>query len=166
MERLWAPWRLEYVLDDKPSGCIFCLEAGREQDRDNLVLHRTSSCFVMLNRYPYGYGHLLVAPLRHVPDLDVLPPSELHDLIDLVNRSVQVLKECVEPEGLNVGMNLGSAAGAGVAGHLHVHVIPRWVGDTNFVAVIGDVRVMPENLRSSYDRLFPGFNPGNDGCSP
>lgn len=157
MKRLWAPWRIEYILNSKPAGCIFCLKEGREQDRENLVLYSTSLSFVMLNRYPYTNGHLLVAPHRHAADLDGLSGEEMSDLFDLVRLSCNVLNAAAAPQGFNIGINLGKAAGAGVDDHLHVHVVPRWNGDTNFMSVVADLRVMPENLLSTYDGLLPGF---------
>ena len=166
MERIWAPWRLEYILDHKPSGCIFCIGASSRTDRDNLVLHRTALSLVLLNRYPYTHGHLLIPPLRHVADLELLSAAELHDLFDLASLAGSILKACISPDGMNIGMNIGAAAGAGVADHLHVHVVPRWAGDTNFIGVIADVKVMPENLLSTYDRLLPGFAAHVKGDSP
>jgi ATP adenylyltransferase len=158
MKRLWAPWRIEYILNSKPSGCIFCLEEEREQDRENLVLHRTALSLVMLNRYPYTNGHLLVAPYRHAADLNALSGDEINDLFGLVRLSCSVLTSTAAPQGFNIGMNLGRAAGAGVEEHLHVHIVPRWNGDTNFMSVVADLRVMPENLQSTYDALIAGFS--------
>ncbi len=157
MERLWAPWRIEYILNEKPDSCIFCLEDKQDKDRENLVLHRSSHSFVMLNRYPYCNGHILVSPFRHVSALDQLDSREMLDLISTVSKCVTILSDKFAPQGLNVGLNLGKVAGAGVDDHIHVHIVPRWVGDTNFMTVIADVRVMPENLAATYDRLLPGF---------
>jgi len=157
MKTLWAPWRIEYIRSKKPSGCIFCLEAQGEKDRENLVLFRTSLSFVMLNRYPYSNGHLLIAPHRHVANLDGLSGDEILDLFDLMKVSCTVLQAAASPEGFNIGINLGKAAGAGVEEHVHLHVVPRWNGDTNFMSVIADLRVMPENLMATYEALLPGF---------
>lgn len=157
MERLWAPWRIEYILNEKPDSCIFCLEDKQDKDRENLVLHRSSHSLVMLNRYPYCNGHILVAPFRHVSALNQLDSGEMLDLISTVSKCVTIISDKFVPQGLNVGLNLGKAAGAGVDDHIHVHIVPRWVGDTNFMTVIADVRVMPENLAATYDRLLPGF---------
>ncbi len=157
MKTLWAPWRIEYIRNEKPPGCIFCGKDSGSHDKDDLVLHRTSCSFVMLNRYPYSNGHLLVAPFRHVPTLEGLSADEVLDLFDLMKLSCRVLQSIASPQGYNIGINLGKAAGAGVEEHLHVHVVPRWNGDTNFMSVIGDLRVMPENLRATYDALLPGF---------
>jgi len=157
MERLWAPWRIEYILSKKPEGCIFCLYPQQTDDRDSLILHRSSRTFVMLNRYPYTNGHLLVAPNRHISDLNDLAAEELLELMTTVRLCCKVLQEKASPQGFNIGMNLGKAAGAGVDDHLHMHIVPRWNGDTNFMSVIDDVRVMPENLLATYDALYPGF---------
>ncbi len=161
MDRLWAPWRMEYILNEKPDGCIFCLEAaeGEEPDRERLVLRRDRRTFVMMNRYPYCNGHLLVSPYRHVGNIDGLETEEMLELFENVRICCDVMNKAFSPQGFNIGMNLGKAAGAGVDDHLHIHVVPRWTGDTNYMTVIADVRVMPENLSATYDRLrhlFPG----------
>jgi ATP adenylyltransferase len=157
MKILWAPWRMEYIRNTKPSGCIFCLGDRVDSDRENLVLHRTPSSFVMLNRYPYSNGHLLIAPHRHVANLDGLSGAEALDLFQLMKLSCAVLNKVASPQGFNVGMNLGKAAGAGIEEHLHIHVVPRWNGDTNFMCVVGDLRVIPESLMATYDALLSGF---------
>ena len=157
MERLWAPWRMQYILNQKPEGCIFCLGDDKEQDRHLLVLYRSTHSFVMMNRYPYCNGHMLVCPFRHVSTPDQLESDQMLDLFATVNLCTKVLSTKFSPQGFNIGINLGKAAGAGVDDHLHVHVVPRWVGDTNFMTVIADVRVMPENLLATYDKLLPGF---------
>ena len=157
MERLWAPWRMEYILNSKPAGCIFCLGDLAASDRHNLVLHRTPLSFVMLNRYPYTNGHLWCAPFSHAADLEGLTTEEKNDLFNLVRLSCNVLKNAVSPQGLNLGINLGKAAGAGVEEHLHVHIVPRWNGDTNFMSVTADLRVVPESLMATYELLLPGF---------
>lgn len=160
MKSLWAPWRMEYIRSKKPSECIFCLEDRAEHDRENLVLHRTPFSFVMLNRYPYSNGHLLVASHRHVANLDGLSGEEVLDLFELMKLSCRALNNAASPQGFNIGMNLGKAAGAGVEEHIHIHIVPRWNGDTNFMSVIADLRVMPENLTATYDALLPEFIPG------
>lgn len=157
MERIWAPWRMEYILADKPEGCIFCVSSDSSGDRDRLIVHRTASSFVMLNRYPYSNGHLMASPFRHVASLEALTDEELFDLMKCVRLCCRILSDVAATQGFNVGINAGKAAGAGVDDHLHVHVVPRWAGDTNFMTVIGDVRVMPENLLASYDLLLPAF---------
>ena len=157
MDRLWAPWRMEYLLDEKPSGCIFCLPATAEQDRGRLVLHRTASSLVMLNRYPYTNGHLLIAPNRHTAEIEGLTNEEMLDLFRTLGLCKRILQETARPDGFNIGINLGRFAGAGVEDHIHLHIVPRWRGDTNFMSVIPDVRVMPENLTVTFERLLPAF---------
>jgi ATP adenylyltransferase len=156
MDRIWAPWRIEYILAEKPEGCIFCNLEGTVW-RDRLVLHRTPLSFVMLNRYPYTNGHLMIAPLRHTADMDSLGEDEMLDLFRTVRLCRAVLRETASPQGFNIGINLGHAAGAGIDDHLHIHMVPRWNGDTNYMTVVGDLRVMPENLLATYDKLLPGF---------
>jgi ATP adenylyltransferase len=157
VEVLWAPWRMTYI-DAKGTDreCIFC--AGpRGEPRDRLVLGTTRASVVMLNRYPYQNGHLMVAPRRHTADLPGLPADEHVDLAETLRRAVATLAERFHPEGFNIGLNLGACAGAGVLDHLHWHIVPRWTGDTNFMPALSDVRVMPQHLLDTYDRLRPGF---------
>jgi ATP adenylyltransferase len=165
MERLWSPWRLAYVTGEKQSeGCVFCNAAAAARadtapraGDDSLVVHAGSSCFVVLNLFPYNNGHLMVAPYRHAGTLSALTTDELHELAALTQRSERALTEAYQPHGLNVGINLGKPAGAGVLDHLHVHLVPRWNGDTNFMTVVGNVRVLPEDLRETVKRLKPIF---------
>jgi ATP adenylyltransferase len=157
MERLWAPWRMEYILNKKPDGCIFCLKEENDKEREILLLYRAKHSFVMMNRYPYCNGHLLVSPYRHLADMSGLTDAEMLDLFATVKLSCDVLSAKFSPQGFNIGINIGKAAGAGVDDHMHIHVVPRWVGDTNFMTVIADVRVMPENLMATYDKLLAGF---------
>lgn len=154
MERIWAPWRMEYIMEKEPQGCIFC---GEGEDRERLVLRRTPLTLVQLNRYPYVNGHLMVVPRRHTADFDSLDDAEMLDLFREVALCRRVLCDALSPDGFNIGMNLGRAAGAGVEDHLHLHVVPRWHGDTNYMAVTADVRVLPEALLHTYDRLLPFF---------
>jgi ATP adenylyltransferase len=154
---LWAPWRMEYILSSKPEECILCLGTDRKDDKARLVLYRSSHSLVMMNRYPYNNGHLMVAPLQHIADLEHIAPETAQDMFQVLQKSLQILRKCLKPEGFNVGLNLGKVAGAGVEEHLHIHVVPRWNGDTNFMPVLGDVRVMPEHLENSYDKLYPSF---------
>lgn len=157
MDALWAPWRMEYILDEqKPDGCIFCL-ATDGKGADNLVLGVGPTCLVMMNKYPYNNGHLLVAPLKHVPDLASLSDAERCDLLGCVNKAIDALKAVMNPEGFNVGLNLGRVAGAGIETHMHFHVVPRWGGDTNFMTVFADVRSIPEHIRATYEKLKPYF---------
>ena len=154
---LWAPWRMEYILSKKPEECIFCLGKDRKEDKERLVLYRSSLSFVIMNRYPYNNGHIMVAPLKHSADVENIDPETAQDMFQVLQKSLKILKKCLRPEGFNVGLNLGKVAGAGVEEHLHMHVVPRWNGDTNFMPVLGDVRVMPEHLEDSYDKLYPSF---------
>jgi ATP adenylyltransferase len=157
---LWAPWRVELIEAKKPEGCIFCsfiAEHGDEADRRNLILVRTALSFAILNRYPYNNGHLMVVPQRHGGDLTALTPAETADLDQLLQRSLRALDATYHPQGYNIGMNLGTVAGAGIADHLHHHVVPRWNGDTNFMPVLADTKVMIEHLEVSYDKLKAGF---------
>jgi ATP adenylyltransferase len=155
-EVLFAPWRYEYLVSEKSGPCIFCAAAAAD-DEGSLVVHRGAEVFVLLNRYPYTNGHLMVAPYRHDAWLSDSKGSTLDELIRTVARAEKVLTETYHTDGLNVGINFGSAAGAGVTGHYHVHVVPRWAGDTNFMTVAGDVRVVPEDLQQTRRRLAPLF---------
>ncbi len=157
MERLWAPWRMEYILDEKPEGCIFCRGRDGDDDRKSLILYRTGHALVMMNRYPYVNGHLMVAPYRHTGSLHDLLSEELLELMETARLCQRILDSELHPGGYNIGFNLGSAAGAGIADHLHLHIVPRWQGDTNFMTVLGDVRVLPEALSLQYDRLLRLF---------
>lgn len=157
MERVWAPWRMEYILNVKPDHCILCIDSDPANDRELLVLHRTALSFVMLNRFPYSNGHLMVSPYRHVSGLNDLTDDELMDIMKNVRLCGNILTKLASTQGLNIGVNIGKAAGAGVDSHLHIHIVPRWTGDTNFMTVINDLRVMPENLFDTYDTLLPGF---------
>lgn len=157
MDRIWAPWRMEYITGDKPQRCIFCLPETTEHDREGLVIYRSSHSFVMLNRYPYTNGHLLIAPYRHTSEMEDLSAGEMLDLFATLRLCRRVLHQVARPDGFNVGINLGKAAGAGVDEHIHMHIVPRWNGDTNFMSVLADVRIMPENLQTTYDTLLPGF---------
>ncbi len=158
MKQLWAPWRMDYIVsDEKGSDCIFCPGKTRSKDEDRLILHVDSEVVVIMNRYPYVNGHVLVAPNRHVADPAGLDDRELLALISTVRRVTGVLRAEMHPEGFNMGMNLGCAAGAGIEDHLHLHVVPRWNGDTNFMTVLDDVRVIPEHINKTYRRLLPYF---------
>jgi ATP adenylyltransferase len=158
MHVLWAPWRMEYILNNtKADGCIFC-PWEKETLAERSILFRGKHCLVMMNKYPYINGHLLVAPLRHVSALDQLEETEKAVLLTMVSHSVAILKKTMNAEGFNVGLNLGKVAGAGVEDHLHFHIVPRWNGDTNFMTVFGDVRVIPEHMEQTYQRLLPFFH--------
>ena len=160
MDVLWAPWRMEYILEDnKPGDCIFCVdrkESAAELER-RLILYTGELSMVMMNRYPYNNGHLLVAPLKHTGELDDLEQDVMKDLMMVTRSTIAILKEVMNPDGFNVGINLGLVAGAGVEEHLHIHIVPRWNGDTNFMAVLGETRVIPEHLLETYRKLRPHF---------
>jgi len=157
MERLWSPWRLAYVTSTSgaPPGCIFCNTT--EPARDDLVLVRGRLCYVILNLYPYNNGHLMVVPDRHVATLEASTADERLELMTFTRYAEMALTEAYAPQGINIGINLGRPAGAGVVDHLHVHLVPRWNGDTNFMTVIGNVRVLPEELGATARRLRPIF---------
>ena len=155
MKTMWAPWRMEYILGDKENGCIFC-KALSEQD--NLTLFKGKATLVVMNKYPYINGHLLVAPIKHISTLDQLSNSEMGILLKTVEQSVGILKKVMTPDGFNVGLNLGKVAGAGVEEHLHFHIVPRWFGDTNALTVFADVRVIPEHIITTYNNLKPHFD--------
>ena len=154
MERLWAPWRMQYVAGAaKSEGCIFCEKWKAGEDAENLLLCRGETCFTILNLFPYNNGHLMVVPVRHVADIVDLAPAEHAEMFRQMQRAVTALRETMRPHGFNVGFNLGQAAGAGIADHLHLHVVPRWTGDTNFMPVLGDTRVISEALEETYRKL-------------
>lgn len=158
MEVLWAPWRMEYILsENKEQDCIFCTDENRSRDEERLILHVGEKTMVMMNKYPYSNGHLLVAPKRHVHGLDQLTDEENLKLLIKVGKSIEVLKKAFKPEGFNVGLNLGKVAGAGVEEHMHFHIVPRWYGDTNFMTVFGEIRVIPEHIKETYKKLKPFF---------
>ena len=158
---LWAPWRIDYILEnnseEKDSGCLFCRLQKKKDDRGNLILERTRHSYVLLNRYPYSSCHLLVLPSSHVADLDELEAEPYIDLMLLLKKSIKALQEALHPAGINAGLNMGAAAGAGIAAHLHFHIVPRWPGDHNFMPVIANTMVMPQHLDSSYEMLKPFF---------
>jgi len=152
MERIWAPWRMEYISNaNHDKGCIFCpLETS---DRERLILVRSRFSLLMLNRFPYTGGHMMAAPVRHTPELDDLSDEELLDLMRILSTGQSLLQRVANPDGFNIGINLGRAAGAGVEEHLHIHIVPRWNGDSNFMTVVGDLRIIPESLDAVYDQL-------------
>jgi ATP adenylyltransferase len=157
MDHLWSPWRLAYITGaGAATGCVFC-EALSSADTAPLLLHRGSTCFVILNLFPYNNGHLMVVPNRHVGSLAAATPDELSEMMELTRRAEIALTEAYAPHGMNMGINLGKPAGAGVLDHVHVHVVPRWNGDTNFMTVVGETRVLPEELSATADRLRPIF---------
>lgn len=158
MKRIWSPWRMDYIVGDKPAGCVFCSVPQGNSDLDNLVLFRGEHCYVMLNRYPYNNGHLMVIPYRHIDSPTKLTSEALTELMAEVNLCLDVLQGVMRPNGFNIGMNLGESAGAGIKDHVHMHVVPRWTGDTNFMPVIGETHVIVEGLRECYVNLKPAFD--------
>ncbi|MGQ9553693.1 MAG: HIT family protein [Anaerolineae bacterium] len=153
MQHLWSPWRMAYLVGAKVDGCILCQKLAENADEANLVVHRGKHSFIVLNLYPYNNGHLMVVPNRHVPSLENLDAEELLDLMMMVNLALAALRNSMSPGGFNIGVNLGKAAGAGIDGHVHVHVVPRWQGDTNFMPVLAETRVIPESLPDTRQRL-------------
>jgi ATP adenylyltransferase len=160
MDRLWSPWRIEYIKGPHDDvGCIFCAKHGAPaaDDASNLILARGEHAFALLNAYPYNPGHIMVAPVRHTGDFEALSADELADADRLTQASVRVLREAEAPHGFNIGMNLSRSAGAGIPDHLHWHIVPRWNGDTNFISIVGETRVLPELLAETFGRLKPLF---------
>ncbi|GAB1253717.1 HIT family protein [Desulfovibrio falkowii] len=180
MKQLWAPWRIEYILGPKPDTCVFCLPAGPQEDEQRLVLYRGRHAFVIMNKFPYNNGHLMVCPYRHVMSIADLDTTETHEIMDILQICATILKEHFNCEGINIGLNQGEAAGAGIREHMHFHLVPRWNGDSSFMAVFDEVRTMPEHLSRSYAALKPyftngalagepysaGSSPHQEGCSP
>ncbi len=157
MDYIWAPWRIQYIQSEKPQGCILCEKPKQDNDAANYILYRGRYNFIMLNAYPYNPCHLLVAPYTHAADLTGLSPEERAEHIELLSHAVTVLREVLSPAGFNLGANLGKVAGAGIDDHFHSHIVPRWQGDTNFVPVFGDVRVIPQALEDTYKMLAGKF---------
>lgn len=158
MEILWAPWRMRYVAGERPAGCVFCATLAEGDDPKHLILHRGVHGVVIMNAYPYSTGHLMVVVNRHVAGLEELTEAEGAELLALTRRALSALRVALRPDGFNLGANLGRIAGAGVEGHFHLHIVPRWEGDTNFMPVIGSVKVLPEDLESTFARLSPHFS--------
>jgi len=157
MDRLWAPWRMEYILGPKPDSCVFCLPDHTGEDRERLVLARAEHTYVIMNKYPYNSGHLMICPYRHVSCLTELTPGESTEMMAALAACTAIVKEAFRPNGINAGLNLGEAAGAGIAAHLHFQLVPRWNGDNSFMAVFGQTHVIPELLLETYDRIKPRF---------
>ena len=157
MERIWAPWRIQYIQIEKPEGCILCEKPEQNKDALNYILYRGDKNFIILNSYPYNPGHLMVAPYRHVTNLEELTEEERHEHFEIVTRSIRVLRQVFNPGGFNIGINVGKAAGAGIEDHVHTHIVPRWQGDTNFMTVMADIRVVPEALDETYKKLEGKF---------
>ncbi|MFY9841617.1 MAG: HIT domain-containing protein [Terriglobales bacterium] len=161
MDHLWTPWRYAYVTGaDRLSGCIFC-DAPKQSDEQARIVHRGEYCYVILNTYPYTNGHVMVVPYAHLDELLKLPTDAAHEMMALTQKMESVLRKLYVPDGINLGMNIGKAAGAGVAEHIHMHILPRWVADANFVSVIGETRVLPETLDVTWERIRKAFVIGN-----
>lgn len=157
MKTIWAPLRMEYILSEKDKDCLFCIKPAENRDRDNLILYRDKNVYVIMNKYPYNNGHLMVVPYFHTSSFDGLSGDVLFDIIRITKYSVDCLQNAFHPEGFNIGINIGSPAGAGIEEHIHVHIVPRWAGDTNFMTVVGETKVIPEHLLDTYDKLYPIF---------
>jgi ATP adenylyltransferase len=154
MNYIWSPWRMEYILSPKSGeDCIFCEGLKQADGLENLIVYRGPMAFVMLNRFPYTSGHLMIVPYEHKPSLELLEASSRTDIMDLSARAIEVLQTLYSPQGFNLGMNIGDAAGAGITEHVHLHVVPRWVGDTNFMSAVSQTRVLPELLEQTYHRV-------------
>ena len=174
MQTLWAPWRMKYILAPKPDTCPFCLpkhmakpvakpvanakNSDEKDDEHRFIVKRGKYSFVLLNKFPYNNGHLMVTPYRHVMGITELSQDEAYEITDMINLSVQALKLYCSPQGLNIGLNMGAAAGAGVAGHIHYHLVPRWNGDSSFMAVLDEIRVIPEHIEKTYQELLKIFD--------
>jgi len=158
MDYLWAPWRMDFIENPKKSyECIFCIKIKENRDKENLILYRSTYSFVIMNLYPYNNGHLMIAPYRHIKDLEILSEEESKDIFFLIIKSLKVLKKTLNPAGFNIGMNMGKCAGAGIEEHIHIHIVPRWEGDTNFMPVISHTRVMPELLITTFSKLLSNW---------
>ncbi|MCX6069046.1 MAG: HIT domain-containing protein [Chloroflexi bacterium] len=154
MKRLWAAWRMKYITNaTKETGCIFCNALAKADNNVNLIVMRGQHAFVILNKFPYTSGHVMVAPLAHQATLEDLTPEIRAEMMELSTRCMTVLRQVYQPQAFNLGANIGEAAGAGIPGHVHIHIVPRWNGDTNFMSAVGDVRVLPESLEDSYQRI-------------
>ncbi len=161
MDYLWTPWRYAYITTaGKTSGCIFCDLPKAGDDAKARIVYRGRECYVILNSFPYTPGHVMIVPFVHLDELQKLPVSAAHEMIELTQRMEKILRELYSPDGINVGMNIGRAAGAGVAGHVHMHALPRWVGDTNFMTVVGETRILPETLEMTYHRIKGAMEAG------
>jgi len=157
MKQIWAPWRIEYIQMEKAEGCILCDKPRQNSDAQNYILYRGDKNFIIMNTYPYNPGHLMIAPYRHLAGLEQLTDEELHEHFEIVSRSIKVLRQVFNPGGFNIGINMGKLAGAGIDDHFHTHIVPRWQGDTNFMPVISDVRIVPEALAETYKKLKDKF---------
>ena len=153
MKILWAPWRMEYILSEKPGECLFCRVLKEDRDEENLILYRGRYSYIILNRYPYNNGHLMVVSNRHISSIIDLTDEELLEISKLIQICIKVLDDTMKPNGYNIGVNIGRAAGAGIEEHFHIHIVPRWTGDTNFMPIISDTKIVVEALRDTYKKL-------------
>lgn len=160
MNHIWSPWRMEYIENSKEDGCIFCAAQEKEDSAENLIALRGEFSYVILNRYPYTSGHLMVVPFEHKANLEELDPPTRAEMMELTTRCITVLRKVYIPQAFNIGVNIGEAAGAGVKEHIHIHIVPRWSGDTNFMSTVGETRVLPESLEATYQRVRNGFLEG------
>jgi len=154
MTHLWTPWRMGFILGEKPPRCIFCQKSTENRDRENLILYRGKHNYIIMNLYPYTNGHLMVIPYVHTPTMEVLSPEIIQEMMLLVNRCLCAARKAMAPQGFNVGANIGKVAGAGIDEHFHMHVVPRWQGDNNFMPVVADTKLIPELLTQCYERLL------------
>ena len=157
MEQMWAPWRMEYILKEKTEGCVLCDKPKEDNDAPNYILYRGKGSFVIMNAYPYNAGHLMVAPYRHVASLEELTDAELKEHFEIVRRSITILRDTLNPAGFNIGINMGAVAGAGIDDHVHTHIVPRWQGDTNFMPLLANAKVVNEALAETYEKLKGRF---------
>lgn len=159
MDYLWSPWRYQYISNIRNTGrCVFCIDSSGERDREDFVVFRGRLNFVILNIFPYTTGHLLIAPYEHTADLQACPPEQLAEMLELAKLCQCAIERTYHPDGFNIGMNLGQSAGAGVAHHLHLHIVPRWAGDANFMSIVGETRILPEDLNTTYQKLKQLFS--------
>ena len=165
MDVLWAPWRMQYILGPKPDSCVFCIPSHTGEDRERLVLARAGHCYAIMNKYPYNSGHLMICPYRHVSCLTELTPEESVEMMSAMQATTAIMKDAFKPHGINIGLNLGEAAGSGIAAHLHFQMVPRWNGDNSFMAVFGETHVVPELLLETYDRIKPRFTGAAPFCN-
>lgn len=157
MKHLWTPWRIDYILGPKPDDCVFCVPENSDEDEERLILYRGKKCFVIMNKFPYNNGHIMICPYRHVMNLEDLDLTESQEMMELLQNCAPVLKEHFHCEGINIGLNQGQAAGAGIREHLHFHMVPRWNGDSSFIAVMDEVRTIPQHLHETWKNLKPYF---------
>lgn len=158
MKQLWSPWRIDYILGPKPDECVFCVPASTEEDSERLILWRGKRSFILMNKFPYNNGHLLICPYRHIQNIEELSHEESTEIMSFLQGCSQILKQHFNCEGINIGLNQGKAAGAGIGEHLHFHLVPRWNGDSSFIAVIGEIRTIPQHLTETWAALKPLFD--------